>query len=430
MTTTTPSLRERWAWAFYDWANSAFVTTIVVAFFPIFFRSYWAKELPSEQVTLHLGTANALASLSVMLLAPFLGAVADRGGLKKPLMAVFVGLGVCATLLLTIIGENQWQLAMFAFVLAVVGFLGANIFYDSLLVDVAEEKDFNRVSALGYSMGYLGGGVMFLLCVLMTLHPEWFHLGDDKLSAVRWAFGITAVWWAVFSIPLWLLVHQRTTVNHNKRPPLTTLMAEGGRDLLATFQHIRQLKAVGLFLLAYWFYIDGVDTVIVMAVDYGQTLGFPQDSLITALLITQFVAFPAALAFGYLGNKFGAKQGILIGLAAYIAITIFASQMQSVKGFYALAICVGLVQGGVQALSRSLYASLIPADQAAKFFGFYNMLGKFAAVLGPLLVGWFGVLTGSSRIGLLAILILFIAGGLLLWLVPLKHSTSTNSQSL
>lgn len=428
MTTSaiTPTLKERWAWAFYDWANSAFITTVVVAFFPIFFRQYWASELPSEQVTLHLGTANALASLSVMLLAPFLGAVADRGGIKKPIMAAFVTLGVCATLLLTVIGEQQWQLALFAFVLAVIGFLGANIFYDSLLVDVSEEKDFNRVSALGYGLGYLGGGLLFLLCVLMTLHPEWFGIAD-KTSAVRWAFGISAVWWAVFSIPLWLLVHQRkTAVPSQQRPPVKTLLVGGWRDFIDTFNHIRQLKAVGLFLLAYWFYIDGVDTIIVMSIDYGQTLGFPEDSLITALLITQFIAFPAAILFGYLGNKLGAKKGILIGLVAYIIITLGASQMQTVKGFYALAICVGLVQGGIQALSRSLYASLIPVEQSAKFFGFYNMLGKFAAVLGPLLVGWFGLLTGSSRLGLMAVLILFIAGGILLWFVPTKESSKTN----
>lgn len=414
----TPTVKERWAWAFYDWANSAFITTVMVAFFPIFFRNYWASELPSEEVTLHLGTANALASLSVMLLAPFLGAIADRGGIKKPLMAAFVVLGVCATLLLTVIGQNQWQWAMFAFVLAVVGFLGANIFYDALLVDVAEEKDFNRVSALGYGLGYLGGGILFSLCVLMSLHPEWFGLADSS-SAVRWAFGITAVWWAGFSIPLWLLVHQKSGNSLLPRPALGRLLVEGWRDFVDTFRHIRQLKSVGLFLLAYWFYIDGVDTIIVMSVDYGQTLGLPEASLITALLITQFIAFPAAILFGFLGNKIGAKRGILVGLAAYMLITLGASQIVSVNGFYALALCVGLVQGGVQALSRSLYASLIPAEQAAKFFGFYNMLGKFAAVLGPLLVGWFGVLTGSSRLGLLAVLILFIIGGILLWRVPL-----------
>jgi UMF1 family MFS transporter len=241
---------------------------------------------------------------------------------------------------------------------------------------------------------------------------------------VRWAFGITAVWWAVFSIPLWLFVHQRSNSIPSQRPSFGTLIRDGWRDFIDTFRHIRQLKSVGLFLLAYWFYIDGVDTVIVMSVDYGKTLGFPEDSLITALLITQFIAFPAAIVFGFLGNKLGAKKGILIGLAAYVVITIGASQMQTVKGFYALAICVGLIQGGVQALSRSLYASLIPADQSAKFFGFYNMLGKFAAVLGPLLVGWFGILTGSSRLGLLAVLILFIIGGILLWRVPVKTNTT------
>lgn len=419
-TITNPSAtRQRWAWAFYDWANSAFITTVMVAFFPIFFRKYWANGLPSEDITLHLGTANALASLSIMLLAPFLGTVADQGGIKKPMMAGFVTLGVCATLGLTLVGESQWQWAMFAFVLAVVGFLGANIFYDSLLVDVAEEKDFNRVSALGYALGYLGGGLLFALCVLLTLKPEWFGLAD-KAAAVRWAFGITALWWAVFSIPLWWWVRERAPAQA-VRPPLLTLLRQSFRQLMGTFHHIRQLRVVWLFLLAYWFYIDGVDTVILMSVDYGKALGFADDSLITALLITQFIAFPAALVFGWLGNKLGAKRGILTGLAGYVLITLLAVQMDSAQEFYLLAASVGLVQGGVQALSRSLYASLIPADQAAEFFGFYNMLGKFAAVLGPLLVGWVGILTGSPRLGLLAVLLLFGLGAWLLWKVPEKQ---------
>ncbi|MDD5392203.1 MAG: MFS transporter [Thiothrix sp.] len=408
--------RQQWAWAFYDWANSAFITTVMVAFFPIFFRKYWANGLPSEDITLHLGTANALASLSIMLLAPFLGTVADQGGIKKPMMAAFVTLGVCATLGLTMVGESQWQWAMFGFVLAVVGFLGANIFYDSLLVDVADETDFNRVSALGYGLGYLGGGLLFALCVLLTLHPEWFGLGD-KAAAVRWAFGITALWWAGFSIPLWRGVRERAPAQA-VRPALPALLRQSFRQLLDTFRHIRQLRVVWLFLLAYWFYIDGVDTVILMSVDYGKALGFADDSLITALLITQFIAFPAALAFGWLGNRLGAKRAILAGLVGYVLITLMAVQMDNSSDFYLLALSVGLVQGGVQALSRSLYASLIPAEQAAEFFGFYNMLGKFASILGPLLVGWGGVITGSPRLGLLAVLLLFGLGGALLWRVP------------
>lgn len=416
--TNFPHNRQRWAWAFYDWANSAFTLIVATAFFPIFFRKYWAGGLPSGEITLHLGTANAIASLSIMLLAPFLGAIADQGGIKKPMMAAFVTLGVGATLGLSQVGEGQWQWAMATFILAVVGFLGANIFYDSLLVDVAEEKDFNRVSALGFAVGYLGSGLLFVLCVLLTLKPAWFGLVDNSM-AVRWAFGITAVWWAVFSIPLWLWVKERRRVAQAaQRPPMLMLLRQSFRQLLDTFRHIRQLRVVGMFLLAYWFYIDGVDTVILMSVDYGKALGFADDSLITALLLTQFIAFPAALMFGWLGNRLGAKRGILIALAGYVLITLLAVRMQAAWEFYLLAGMVGLVQGGVQALSRSLYASLIPAEQAAEFFGFYNMLGKFAAVLGPLLVGWVGVLTGSPRLGLLAVLVLFALGALLLWRMP------------
>ena len=410
------SWRERWAWAFYDWANSAFITTVVVALFPIFLRNYWAQDLPSEQITLHLGNTNSLASLVITLLAPFLGAIADRSGKKKGLLASFIMLGVVATFSLAFIDANQWQLALVAFALGFIGFLGGNIFYDSLLVDVAEEKAFNRVSALGYGLGYLGGGLFLVLSVLLSLHPEWFGLAD-KATGVKVAFGLTALWWAIFSIPLFLYVRERP-VSHKVQQSFWGLLKYAAHDFLNTFRQIRQHRAVGLFLLAYWFYIDGVDTIVVMAVDYGQSLGLPQDSLITALLVTQFTAFPAALAFGWIGTKYSAKRGILIAIVGYALITIGASQMQTINGFYGLAFSVGLFQGGIQALSRSYFASLIPAEQAAKFFGFYNMLGKFAAVLGPALVGWAGLLTGSSRVGLLTLLILFVVGGLILWRVP------------
>jgi UMF1 family MFS transporter len=416
MDIATTSRRQRWAWAFYDWANSAFVTTVMVAFFPIFFREFWAKGLPSEEITLHLGTANSMASVLIMCLAPLLGSIADQGGLKKTLLASFALLGISATLVLTTVGMGQWQWAMAGFVVAVIGWLGANIFYDSLLVNVAEERDFNRVSAFGYALGYLGGGGLFAVCVMMSLHPAWFGL-TSPAEAVRWAFGITAVWWGVFSLPLLLWVKEKAPLGL-VRPPVMTLIRQSFGQLLATFRHIRRLRMVGLFLLAYWLYIDGVDTVIFMSVDYGKALGFDSGNLITALLITQFVAFPAALAFGWLGNRWGAKRSILLGLAWYVAITVGASFMQTVNGFYLLALSVGLVQGGVQALSRSLFASLIPAEQAAEFFGFYNMLGKFASVLGPLLVAGVGLLAGSPRVGLLAVLLLFGLGGFLLWKVP------------
>ncbi|MFN3786003.1 MAG: MFS transporter, partial [Thiothrix sp.] len=277
-------------------------------------------------------------------------------------------------------------------------------------------RDFNRVSALGYALGYFGGGLLFAACVLLTLQPKWFGF-SDTVEAVRWSFALTAVWWAVFSLPLWLWVRERhgTQARYSAIAPL---LRQSWQQLWGTLWRIRQLQAVWLFLLAYWFYIDAVDTVILMAVDYGKALGFGTEHLIQALLITQFVAFPAALGFGWLGNRLGEKRGILLGLAGYVLITLLAARMSQVEEFYLLDGAVGLVQGGVQALSRSWYASLIPVEQAAEFFGFYNMLGKFAAILGPLLVGWVGVLTGSPRAGLLAILLLFGVGAWLLWRVP------------
>ncbi|HRJ53772.1 MAG TPA: MFS transporter [Candidatus Thiothrix moscowensis] len=421
MSNTTPysNTRQRWAWAFYDWANSAFVMTVMVVFFPIFFRDYWAKGLPSEEITLNLGIATSGASLLVMLMAPFLGALADQGNLKRRLLIGFATLGMLATSGLYWLAEGQWQLAMLVYVLGAIGFLGGNIFYDSLLVDVASEKELNRTSALGYSLGYLGGGLLFALCVWMTLQPELFGLAS-KTDAVKVSFLLTALWWALFAIPLWLWVGKQpqNAVPPTRALPLGQLFRNALAELRDTFRHIRQQRVVWLFLLAYWFYIDGVDTVAFMAVDFGKTMGFDTSSLITALLITQFVSFPAALAFGWIGNWLGAKNGILLALGGYVLIIVGATFMQDVDDFYKLALSVGLVQGGVQALSRSLYASLIPPERAAEFFGFYNMLGKFAAVLGPLLVGWVGLMTGSPRMGLLAILLLIGLGGLLLWLMP------------
>ena len=325
--------RQVWAWAFYDWANSAFVTNVMVAFFPIFFRDYWAKgALSSEAVTLQLGTANSIASISIMLLAPILGAIADQGGLKKRLLMGFAILGISATLILTLITEGAWQLAVTAFILGVVGWLGANIFYDSLLVDISEEANFNRVSAFGYSVGYLGGGLLLAFSVFMSLNPSVFGF-DSTIAAVRWVFALTAIWWALFSIPLLLWVQEKPSTQ-TQRLPFWVVIRQAFGQLWETFKHIRRLRTVGLFLLAYWFYIDGVDTIITMAVDYGKALNFPTNSLITALLVTQFVAFPAALAFGWLGNKIGARRGILIGIGLYALITLGASQMTDVSHFY------------------------------------------------------------------------------------------------
>jgi len=287
------------------------------------------------------------------------------------------------------------------------------VFYDALIMLVAPANRLDFISALGFSLGYLGGGVLFTLDVLMFLNPESFGFADEA-AAIRFSFITVAIWWAVFTIPLLMFVKEKK-IDHGLS--LGQSITGGFRQLAHTFHEIRKLKVVFLFLLAYWLYIDGVDTIVRMAVDYGMSIGFEASNLITALLLTQFVGFPAAIAFGLLGERIGAKNGILLAIGVYIAVTIWAFWMDNVAEFYGLAIVVGLVQGGVQSLSRSFYARIIPANKSAEFFGFYNMLGKFAVVLGPLIMGLVGLITQDSRLAILSIIVLFIAGGALLWFV-------------
>lgn len=408
--TAEPSRRAVYAWAFYDWANSAFATTVMAGFFPLFFKEYWNSGVADTVSTFRLGMANSAASLVVVLCAPLLGAIADHLDRRKGFLLLFAALGVVMTGALHFVAAGDWQLAALCYGLAILGFSGGNLFYDALLLCVARPAQLDRVSALGFALGYLGGGLLFAFNVLMVLHPDWFGL-PDKATAVRVSFLSVALWWAVFSVPLFLLVHEARAA---ERVRARAAIARGFGQLRRTLREIGRLPHTFLFLVAYWLYIDGVDTIVRMAVDYGMSLGFPSNSLIVALLITQFVGFPAAIAFGRLGDRIGARAGILVALAVYMAVTAWGAFMSAVWEFYLLAVVIGLVQGGVQSLSRSLYARLIPPGRSAEFFGFYNMLGKFAAVLGPALMGWVGVLSGSPRIGILSVLALFVVGAALL----------------
>lgn len=403
------------SWAFYDWANSAYATTVMAGLFPVFFKKYWASGLSATESSFQLGLANSLASLVIVACAPVLGAIADRGGLKRGLLLLFTILGVTMTGCLALVQAGDWPLAIALYFLACIGFSGGMVFYDAMIVDVAQPEQMDKVSAFGYALGYLGGGLLFALNVWMTLQPAIFGFADGA-AAVKASFVMVATWWAVFTVPIMLFVPEprRDAMSY------TAAIAQGFRQLIATFHEIRKLRYVSLFLVAYWLYIDGVDTIIRMAVDYGLSLGFDDSSLIMALLITQFVGFPAAIGFGLLASRIGNKRGIYLGLTVYIGVCIFGYFMQSASDFYLLAVVVGLVQGGVQALSRSLYTQLIPADKSAEFFGFYNMLGKFAVVLGPVLMGWVALLTGSSRASILAVIVLFVVGMLLLTRVDLE----------
>jgi UMF1 family MFS transporter len=408
-------------WGMYDWANSAFATTVMAGFFPIFFKQYWSHGTDATLSTARLGLANSIAGVLVAMSAPLLGAIADRSSSRKRFLLVFAALGVLMTSSLTFVAQGNWVMAVFLFVCATVGFSGSNIFYDSLITVVSSEKKMDQVSALGFSMGYLGGGVLFALNVWMTLRPETFGFADAA-SAVRFSFLTVGIWWAVFSLPLAFLVKEPAGAGEEKGGGV---VRAGAAQLAATFRELRHLKTIALFLAAYWLYIDGVDTIVRMAVDYGISIGFEANDLIVALLVTQFVGFPSAIAFGFLGSKIGAKRVILIAIAVYLVLTLWAAFINERYEFYVMAVVIGLVQGGVQALSRSFYARIIPPDKSAEYFGFYNMLGKFAAVIGPVLMGGTGLFIRSlgyssdtaTRVSITTISLLFVAGGVLLFFV-------------
>ena len=404
------SKRSIFSWALYDWANSAFATTVMAGFFPVFFASYWAVGTTAQQGTFYLGLANSIGSLLIAAFAPFVGAIADYGTYKKRLLVFFAYLGAILTASLWFVQMGNWQLAVLFYVVGTIGFSGANSFYDALLPIVASEKKVNFVSSLGFSLGYIGGGLLFLVNVLMFLFPESFGFADEAM-AIKASFVSVGIWWIVFTIPLMLFVKEEKA---NPSLSLRKAIKKGLKDTARTIANIRQLRTLSIFLIAYWLYIDGVDTIIRMAVNYGTALGFPSESLIIALLITQFVAFPSALAYSWFGKKIGIKQALLVAISSYAVIAFMGYFMSKPIHFYLLAICIGLFQGGIQALSRSYYTRLIPKEQSAQFFGFFNMLGKFAAIIGPLLMGVVTIATGNNRFGILSLILLFIGGGLLL----------------
>ena len=408
-------------WAFYDWANSAFATTIMAGFFPLFFKEFWSSGVDATVSTARLGLANSVAGTTVALLAPVLGAIADKGTSRKKFLMFFACIGIVMTSSLYMVSEGNWPHAVLLYIFAIIGFSGGNIFYDSLITGIASEDKLDLVSSLGFALGYLGGGILFALNVWMTLKPEVFGFTGAQ-EAVKISFISVGIWWAVFSIPLILFVREPENANAKKG---MNAVKDGLAQLKKTFIEIRHLKTIFLFLFAYWLYIDGVDTIIVMAIDYGISIGLKANDLIVALLITQFVGFPCAILFGYLGSRIGAKRAIFIAIAVYLFVSIWGAFMQSRNEFYILAITVGLVQGGIQALSRSFYARIIPVEKSAEYFGFYNMIGKFATVLGPAFMGGIGLLVRSmgyssniaSRVSISSISIFFIIGGILLYFV-------------
>lgn len=413
--------RAIWSWAFVDWANSAFAIVMLTALFPIFFKKHFCAGIPAEQSTLYLGLANTLSSAVIALLAPLLGSIADQGSAKKKFLLGFTLLGCLATATIPLAAKGDFVLAATLYAIGAFGFSGNNMFSDALLTEVAEPKNYDRVSALGYALGYIGSGGLFVFCAGMVTSPEKFGFAD-AVSATHASFVITAGWWLVFTIPCLLWVRETPS------PTATgegSILTRGFRQFAATFREIRHHKNILFFLAGYILYIDGVNTVIKMATDFGLSIGLDDAGLIKALLVTQFVAFPAAVVFGRIGEKFGARRGIMVGVAVYAGLCVFATRIDSQAEFFAMAVVVGLVQGGVQSLSRSYFARIIPAEKGGEYFGFYNMVGKFAAILGPTLMGVSALYVGS-RLAILSLLLLFGGG---LWLLAKVRDEAPAVQS-
>jgi MFS transporter, UMF1 family len=407
-----------YAWCMYDWANSSFATTVLTAFFPVFFKSFWNQGVEPTVSTARLGLATGIGGLAVALLSPVLGAMADAGKAKKKFLAFFMIIGIAMTASLYLVPTGQWQWAFALIVFAEVGFSCGNLFYDSLLVNVAKKEEMDAVSSLGYAAGYAGGGILFAINVLMTWKPSLFGI-HGAANAVRVSFLTVAAWWFVFSAPLFFYVKEPRLL-HIK--PLLVIR-DGLRRLKSTASKIGASKPLLMFLVAYWLYIDGIYTVIFMATDFGLAIGLSAVSMMLSILLVQFVALPASLGFGRLAKRIGTANAIVSGIAVYAVVcSAGAFLLRTSIDFMIIAACVGMAQGGVQALSRSYFAKIVPVDDAAEYFGFLNLVGKFSAIVGPMVVGMVAFWVHkagasshfSSRIAMSSIIVFFISGGLLL----------------
>lgn len=402
------------SWALYDWANSAYSTTIMAGFFPLFYKQFWSAGADSVITTTRLGDLTAATSLIVALITPGLGSLADARGSKKKMLLISALMGWIGCAALGFLPEGAWVAASLWYAVATIGFNASSTFYDSLLPGLTTSDQTHKASSLGFSLGYLGGGVLFLVNVLMYLKPELFGL-ENGVQGVQYSFISVALWWALFSIPLFKNVPEPGALRSTT--PLLRVIRDSFFQIVSTVKEVLKNKNLTIMFFAFWLYIDGVYTIMTMAVDFGLSIGLQASDLISALLIVQFVGFPSAYLFGFLAGRAGARVPILICIVGYAIATVLATQMSASWHFYCLAIFIGLFQGGVQALSRSMFSNMIPTAKAGEYFGLVNLVGKFAAILGPFLVARFTHLTGDHRQAQLSLLILFFAGGLLLWKV-------------
>ena len=405
--------REVRAWAAYDWANSAFATTIMAGFLPIYYRQVAASNLPEVDRSAYWGYTTAIALALVAVLSPVLGAIADYMGAKKRFLALFLGFGVTFTALLAFVGEGEWIFASSLFIVANIGFAGANVFYEALLPSVAGEEELDKVSTAGYAVGYFGGGVLLAINVAWYLFPGAFGFADGG-QAVRASFVSVAIWWALFSLPIFKRVREPVPRLQSHERAGQNAFKVGYRRVIGTLRDVSGHPDLFVFLLAFLIYNDGVGTIIKMATAFGDEIGIPTGHMIGALLLVQFLGIPFTFGFGNLAGRFSAKAGLMVCLLVYVGISVGGFFLSQAWHFWALAIAVASVQGGIQSLSRSLFASMVPPSRATEFFGFYSVSAKFAGIAGPLLFAVAGQSMGASRWGILSLVLFFIVGGWLL----------------
>lgn len=415
------------AWAMYDFGNSAFATTIMAAVLPIYYYDVAAKGIDSNLAASYWGYSQSIAVLIVAILAPILGAISDFSAAKKKFLRFFAYMGMIASILLAFVGEGDYLFASILLILGTIGFSGGNVFYDAFLPEITTEKSIDKVSAAGFAWGYVGGGILLAINLLMIMKYDWFSIPNATVAS-QLAFASVGIWWFVFSLPLFKHIQDEKKVTLKRE---RSYVAIGFSRVATTFREIRQYKQLLIFLLAFWMYNDGISTIIKMATIYGRDINIDSNSLIIALLITQFVGIPCTFFFGWFAQKITAKKALLFALYIYLGIVVLGYFMSSALHFYILAILVGFVQGGAQSLSRSIFGRMVPTNKQAEFFGFYGISSKFAAIFGPFLFAFIGQVTGSSRLGIISLIIFFIGGIALLKFVNVeegvKEATSPNS---
>lgn len=396
------------SWIAYDAGNSAFATTVVAAFFPIFYLEFWASTMPKVEASIYLNWTLVICNTLILLSGPVIGAYTDINRSTKSALNIFTIIGALFVGSLFFIDVGSWLYALIFFGIANYCFCVAQIPYDKILTKITTPNNFSIISNQGYAWGYFGGGALFLLNALMSIYPSSFGLASQA-EAIRISFLMVSIWWLLFLIPLFLNFKETKTEQHS-----ISVFSSSFKNIFNTLKSVYQYKNAFLFLIAFFLFIDGAHTVIYLASTFALNLGLETSSIIQALILVQFVAFPATLLWGYVANKYGDKLVLYITIASYICIIVYSTTLSSAFEFYLLAAWVGFVQGGIQGSSRGMFGKLIPKEKAGEFFGLYNVMGRAGAILGPLMVGTLLTLYGNVRIALLPIAVLFIIGGLLL----------------